>query len=169
VTARDFTVSYTWSRGTGDLNTLSDTLIPYGSPVIRPDVSGILPSDVPNRVLATGLFRLPWQFFFSPVVDVHTGLPYSALDVLQNYAGVPDGLRFPEYFSMDTRVYREFPLHFPFMERSKNRKIRIGVFSTDVTNRHNPHDVYNNVNSPIFGQFAGLQKRVNGMVLDLVQ
>ena len=165
----DFTVSYTWSRGTGDLNTLSDTLIPYGSPVIRPDVSGLLPSDVPHRVLGTGLFRLPWQIYFSPVVDVHTGLPFSTLDVLQNYAGVPDGLRFPTYFSMDTKIYREFPLHFPFMERSKSRKIRIGVFSTDVTNQHNPHDVYNNINSPIFGQFAGFQKRINGMVLDLVQ
>jgi hypothetical protein len=165
----DFTVSYTWSQGTGDLNTLSDTLIPYGSPVLRPDVSGILPSEIPHRVLATGLFRLPKQFEFSPVVDVHTGLPYSSLDVLQDYAGVPDGLRFPTYFSMDIRVYREFPLHFPFMERSKSRKIRLGFYSTDVTNHHNPHDVYSNVTSPIFGQFAGFQKRVDGVVLDLVQ
>ena len=165
----DFTVSYTWSQGTGDLNTLSDTLIPYGAPVIRPDVFGILPSNVPHRVLTTGLFRLPWKFEFSPVVDIHSGLPYSTLDVLQDYAGVPDGERFPVYFSMDVRVYREFPLHVSFYGAFKNRKIRIGVYSTDVTNHHNPHDVYNNVTSPIFGQFAGFQKRVDGVVLDLVQ
>ena len=82
---------------------------------------------------------------------------------------MPDGLRFPTYFSMDTRIYREFPLHFPFMERSKNRKIRLGFYSTDVTNHHNPHDVYNNVTAANFGQFAGFQKRVDGVVLDLVQ
>ena len=165
----DLTVSYTWSQATGDLNTLSDTLVPFAAPVIRPDASGLLPSDVPQRLLGTGLFRLPWKFILSPVVDVHSGLPFSDVDVLQNYVGVPDSSRFPRYFAMDARLYREFALHIPFMERSKNRKIRIGVYSTDLTDQHNPHDVYNNVTSPIFGQFAGFQKRVNGIVLDLVQ
>jgi len=165
----DLTVSYTWSHATGDLNTLSDTLVPFAAPVIRPDASGILPSDVPQRVLATGLFRLPRKFVFSPVVDIHSGLPFSKVDVLQDFVGIPDSSRFPRYFSMDARLYREFGLHIPLLNRSKNRKIRIGVYSTDVTNQRNPHDVYNNVTSPIFGEFAGFQKRVNGLVLDLVQ
>ena len=165
----DLTVSYTWSRAQGDLNTLSDTLILFEAPVIRPNVSGILPSDVPHRVLAAGVFRLPWKLAFSPVVDVHSGFPYSNVDVLQNYVGVPDGLRFPIYFSMDARIYKEISLHVPFTERSKTRKIRLGVYSTDLTNHQNPHDVFSNVTSPYFGQFAGFQRRVDGMVLDLVQ
>ena len=165
----DLTISYTWSRALGDLNTLSDTLILFEAPVIRPNVSGVLPSDVPHRVLASGLIRLPWKLAFSPVVDVHSGFPYSNMDVLQNYVGVPDGLRFPTYFSMDTRIYREITLRVPFREHSKARKIRFGVYSTDVTNHQNPHDVFSNVSSPIFGTFAGFQRRVDGMVLDLVQ
>jgi hypothetical protein len=164
----DLNVSYTWSRSRGDLNTLSDTFMPFEQPVIRPNVSGVLPSDVPNRLLTWGLFNLPLKLSLSPVVDVRTGLPYSDVDVLQNYVGVPDGLRFPTYFSLDARIYREFPLHLPFMERSTKRKIRFGVYTINLTNHHNPLDIYNNVTSPFFGQFAGFVHRVDGLVIDLV-
>jgi len=91
----DMSLSYTWSRGRGDLNPLSDTLVPFQVPVIRPNVSGILSSDVPHRVVASGFFRLPWKMVISPVADVHSGLPYSNVDVLQNYVGMPDDRRFP--------------------------------------------------------------------------
>jgi hypothetical protein len=165
----DMSLSYTWSWGRGDLNTLSDILIPFQIPVIRPNATGILSSDVPNRVVASGFFRLPWKMVLSPVADVHTGLPYSNVDVFQNYAGVPNAQRFPRYFSLDVRLYREFPFHIPHTEKSKIHKVRLGVYSTDITNRLNPHDVYNNITSPIFGTFAGFQRRYTGLVLDLVQ
>jgi hypothetical protein len=165
----DMSLSYTWSRGRGDLNPLSDTLVPFQVPVIRPNVSGILSSDVPHRVVASGFFRLPWKMVISPVADVHSGLPYSNVDVLQNYVGMPDDQRFPFYFSLDVRLYREFAIHIPRTERSKTHKVRLGVYSTDITNRQNPHDVYNNVTSPIFGEFAGFQRRYTGLVLDLIQ
>ncbi len=165
----DMSLSYTWSRGSGDLNTLADTLVPFQVPVIRPNVSGLLSSDVPNRIVASGFFRLPWKMVISPVADVHTGLPYSNVDVLQNYVGVPDSQRFPIYFSLDMRLYREFSFHIPHTERSKTHKVRLGVYSTDITNRQNPHDVFSNITSPFFGQFAGFQRRYTGLVLDLVQ
>jgi len=165
----DMSLSYTWSRGRGDLNALSDTLVPFQVPVIRPNAAGILSSDVPNRMVASGFFRLPWKMVISPVADTHSGLPFSNLDVLQNYVGVPDDQRFPIYFSLDVRLYREFAVHIPRTERSKTHKVRLGVYSTDITNRQNPHDVYNNVTSPIFGEFAGFQRRYTGLVLDLIQ
>ena len=165
----DMSLSYTWSRGRGDLNSLSDTLVPFQVPVIRPNAAGILSSDVPNRMVASGFFRLPWKMVISPVADTHSGLPFSNVDVLQNYVGVPDDQRFPIYFSLDVRLYREFAVHIPRTERSKNHKVRLGVYSTDITNRQNPHDVYNNVTSPIFGEFAGFQRRYTGLVLDLIQ
>jgi len=165
----DMSLSYTWSRGRGDLNPLADTLVPFQIPVIRPNTSGILSSDVPHRVVASGFFGLPWKMVISPVADVHTGLPYSNVDVLQNYAGVPDSQRFPIYFSLDVRLYREFGFHIPHTERSKRHKVRLGVYSTDITNRQNPHDVFNNITSPFFGQFAGFQRRYTGLVLDWVQ
>jgi hypothetical protein len=164
----DLEASYIWSRSRGDLNTLSDAYMPFEQPVIRPNVSGVLPSDVPNRVVAWGLFRLPFKVIVSPVADVHTGLPYSNVDSLQNYAGAPNTQRFPTYFSLDARVYREFPLRLPFLERSPNRKIRLGIYSINLTGHQNAHDVYNNVASPLFGSFTGLQKRINGFVIDLV-
>jgi hypothetical protein len=162
--------SYSWSRARGDLNTLSDTFIPFQIPVIRPNVYGVQPSDIPNRLLVWGYVHLPfWSLVFSPVADMHSGFAYSNVDVLQKYVGVPNSLRFPTYFSLDVKVYRDFPIHIPFKERptGKVRKIRIGVYSLDVTNRQNPHDVFNNVSSPIFGQFAGFQRRFTGLAIGL--
>jgi hypothetical protein len=152
------------------LNTLSDTFIPVQAPVIRPNAYGVLPSDVPNRVLAWGYISLPKKFIFSPVADLHTGFPYSNVDVQQNYVGVPDSLRFPIYFSLDVKLSREFMVHMPFKENAKRRKISIGVFSLDVTNRLNPHDVFNNVTvgAPLFlGEFAGFQRRLTGLDINL--
>jgi hypothetical protein len=162
--------SYSWSRARGDLNTLSDTFIPFQIPVIRPNEYGVQPSDIPNRLLVWGYVHLPfWSLVFSPVADMHSGFAYSNVDVFQNYVGAPNSLRFPTYFSLDVKVYRDFPIRIPFKERptGKIRKIRIGVYSLDVTNRQNPHDVYNNTASPIFGQFAGFQRRFTGLALGL--
>ena len=161
-------VSYVWSRARGDLNALSDTFVPFEQPVIRPNVAGVLSSDVPHRVVSWGIVDLPWKLTLSPVVDVHTGLPYSNVDVLQNYVGAPNSLRFPTFFSLDARIYREFPLRLPFIGRSTKRKIRLGVYSLNLTNHLNPHDIYNNVASPLFGQFAGYNRRVDGLVVEIV-
>jgi hypothetical protein len=164
----DLNVSYIWSRSRGDLNTLADTYMPFEQPVIRPNVSGILPSDVPHRLVTWGFFDLPFKLTLSPVVDIRSGLPYSDVDALQNYVGAANGLRFPIYFSLDAKIYREFPLHLPFMERSTKRKIRFGVYTLNLTNHRNPLDIYNNVASPLFGQFAGFQHRIDGLVIDIV-
>ena len=163
-------VSYSWSRARGDLNTLSDTFIPFQIPVIRPNLYGVQPSDIPNRLLVWGFVHIPfWSLVFSPVVDMHSGFAYSNFDVFQDYVGVPNSLRFPTYFSLDVKVYRDFRIHIPFKERptGKVRKIRLGVYSLDVTNRQNPHDVFSTVGSPLFGQFDGFQRRFTGLALSL--
>ncbi len=168
-------VSYSWSRARGDLNTLSDTFIPFPIPVIRPNAYGIQPSDVPNRVLAWGFWHAPiWGLVMSPVADMRTGLPYSNVNVLQDYVGVPNGQRFPMYFSLDAKVYRDFTFHIPFRERrGKGRKVRLGVYSLNVTNRQNPRDVFNNVAAtspllgPVFGTFSGIQRRFTGLAIGL--
>jgi len=165
--------SYAWSRARGDLNTLSDTFIPFQIPVIRPNVYGVQPSDIPNRVLAWGFVHLPfWSLVFSPVADIHSGFAYSNFNVFQDYASVPNSLRFPTYFSLDVKIYRDFPIHIPFKERpsGKIRKIRVGVYSLDITNRHNPHDVFSTITtppSPLLGQFDGFQRRFTGLALSL--
>jgi hypothetical protein len=167
----EINVSYAWSRARGDLNTISDTFLPVQVPVIRPNLFGVRPSDIPNRVLTWGYITLPKKFVFSPVADIHTGFPYSNVDVLQNYVGVPDSLRFPIYFSLDVKLSREFTIRMPFKDNGKRKKINIGIFSQDVTNRLNPHDVYNNVTAPppLFGQFAGFQRRLTGLDINLTE
>jgi hypothetical protein len=163
----ELNTSFAWSRARGDINALSDTYVPFEAPVIRPNTYGVMPSDIPYRFLASGYVHLPWKLVVSPVLDLHSGYPYSNVDVLQNYVGQPNSLRFPLYVSLDGKIYKNFSVHIPFKEPGKRIKLRIGMYAIDVTNRHNPHDVFSNVSSPIFGQFAGFQRRFTGAELGL--
>jgi len=160
--------SYIWSHTRGDLNSLSDVMIPFLQPVIRPNVYGILPSDVPHRVVSWGVFSLPRKFTFSPILDVHSGYPYSNVDILQNYVGTPNGQRFGTYLSLDVKIYRVFPIPFLGAKSGKIHHMRLGFYSLNVTNHGNFNAVYNNVTAPNFGQFVGFLDRRDGAVIDFV-
>lgn len=160
--------SYIWSQTRGDLNNLSSVMIPFAVPVIRPDVYGILSSDIPNRIVAWGIFAVPWKITLSPLVDIHTGFPYSPIDVMQQYVGTPNDRRFAEFFSLDLKAYREFRLPFLKGKGGKGHHIRLGAYTLNVTNHGNFSTVYNNVASPNFGQFTGFLYRHEGMTLDFV-
>ena len=84
---------------------------------------------------------------------------------------MPNSQRFPTFFSLDGRLYKEFTVHTPFRDRtkSKGRRVRLGVYSLNLTNHQNNVDVYSNVASPLFGNFSGNQRRFTGMVIDLVE
>lgn len=160
--------SYIWSSARGDLNNLSNVFIPFAAPVIRPDLYGILPSDIPNRFIAWGIFALRWKLTFSPLVDVHSGFPYSPINVQQQYVGVPNGQRFPEFFSLDLKLYRQFRVPFLGNRGGKTHHIRLGVYVLNVTNHGNFNAVYNNVTAPNFGQFVGFLYRHEGAIIDFV-
>ena len=142
--------------------------IPFLQPVIRPNVYGILPYDIPNRVVAWGIFSLPKKLKFSPIADLHTGQAYSNIDTLQNYVGTPNGQRFATYLTLDVKIYRQFKIPFLGNKNGKTHHIRLGFYSLNVTNHGNFHDVYNNVTSPLFGQFAGFLDRRDGAIIDFV-
>ena len=160
--------SYIWSRARGDLNNLSAVLVPFEQPVIRPNVYGILPYDIPNRIVGRGIFSLPKGFKFSPIADLHSGFAYSNADELQNYVGTPNGQRFATFFSLDVKLYREFKLPFFGSEQGKKHHVRLGFYSLNVTNHGNFNAVYNNVTAPNFGQFVGFLDRRDGAVIDFV-
>ena len=162
----ELNVSYVWSRSRGDLNTLGDIFIPFEQPVIRPNVSGIRPADIPNRGVVWGTFHLPYALIFSPVLDVHSGFPYSNVDDRQNYVGLPNGQRFATFFSLDFQTYRDF--HMPPGLHFGSRKLRFGFYMLNVTNHGNFNSVYNNVTSPRFGEFAGFQRRQTAFLLSVV-
>ena len=164
----DVNVTYLRSQAKGSLNTLANTYVPFEQPIIRPNVNDYLASDIPDRLLSSGVFHLPHGFTISPVVDLHTGFRYSNVDVLDNYVGRPNSQRFPTYFSLDMKVYRDFRLP-AFAGRLKDHRFRLGIYSLNTTNHQNPHDVFNNITSSDFGHFVGFQHRVTGMLIDIVK
>ena len=162
----DLSISYIWSRSRGDLNTLGDVFIPFEMPVIRPNAYGVRPSDVPNRLIAWGTFHLPFALVAGPVVDVHTGYPYSKVDERQNYVGLPNSQRFSTFFSVDMQVYRDFRM--PPWVHLGSRKIHLGFYVINLTNHGNFNQVYNNVTSPNFGHFTEFERRQTAFLLSVV-
>lgn len=162
----DLNFSYVHSLARGDLNTLSAVYVPFESPVIRPNLFGTLPSNVPDRFITWADFKLPYESTVSPVFDIHSGFPYSPLDELQNYAGVPNSLRFPAFASLDLKLAKDFKV--PFIPWLRNHKLRAAIAIFNLTDHTNPRDVYNNTTSPFFGQFVGFQHRFYDAYLDIV-
>ena len=153
----DINITYVHSVSHGDLNSLGDVYVPFEEPVIRPNFFASLPSNIPDRFVTWGRFNIPWKIVASPVLDIHSGFPYSDLDERQRYVGFPDTLRFPTFVSLDLEMYKEFRIRFiPWVRDHPLRGI-LRVYN--VTNYPNPRDVYNNVTSPYFGHFAGFQHR----------
>jgi hypothetical protein len=161
-------VSYIWSRLRGDLNNLSSVLIPFEQPVIRPNVYGILPQDIPNRLVTYGIFSLPWKLTFSPLADVHSGYPYSPIDVFQNYVGTPNGQRFATFFTLDMKLYKVFRVPFTGLHNRRAHHVRLGIYTLNALNHHNFNAVFNNITSPGFGKFTGFLDRHDGAIVDFV-
>jgi Carboxypeptidase regulatory-like domain len=168
--SNEVNVSYIRSQTRGDLNNLSSVFIPFQQPVIRPNVYGILPYDIPNRVVSWGIFSLPKKIKFSPIIDLHSGQPYSNINTLQDYVGTPNGQRFATFFTLDIKIYRQFRIPFLGSDHGKGKghHMRLGFYSLNLTNHGNFNAVYNNVTAPNFGQFVGFLDRREGAVLDFV-
>jgi len=162
----DFNVSYVRSLARGDLNTLASLFVPFEQPVIRPNFFATSPTNVSHRLVTWGRFSIPWKITASPLLDVHTGFPYAAVDVLQNYVGAPNRLRFPAFVSLDLQLSKDFRL--PLIPWVKNHKFRGALRIFNITNHENYRDVYNNVASPLFGHFSGFQHRLMDVSLDVV-
>jgi len=162
----EVSISYVHSFARGDLNTLDMLYVPFEQPVIRPDVYGVLPSDVPNRLITIGRFQTHiWGIEAGPVFDIHSGFPFSALDALQNYVGAADSHRLPVFLALDLKLGKEFTLPLPWV---KNHRMRGALTVLNLTNHSNPRDVFNNVASPIFGHYAGFQHRSFDTALDII-
>jgi hypothetical protein len=56
----------------------------------------------------------------------------------------------------------------PVRGHKNKHKLRLGVYSINLTNHGNFNDVYNIVTSPLFGQFTGFQRRTDGLIISFV-
>lgn len=162
----DLNMSYVNSQARGDLNTMSFVYVPYEQPVIEPNLFGTLPTNVPERVLAWGRFKFPQKVVVSPLIDWHSGFPFSVYDDLQTYVGPPNSRRFPTFVSLDMQVTKDFQVRFiPILRK---HMLRGGIRIFNVTDHGNFRDVYNTETSPYFGSYAGFLHRSYDLSLDIV-
>ena len=149
---RQLFFSYVHSRARGDLNDFSNYLGTFPIPIIRGNQFGNLPADLPNRLLAWGVVQLPWKFRIAPVVEYRNGFPYFVTDAAQNYLGVPNQQRFPNFFSLDSRISKDFQVNPKYA-------VRLSVSSFNLSNHFNPEALHSNAADPAFGFFFGHRGR----------
>jgi hypothetical protein len=147
-------VSYVRSKATGDLNDFNQFFGNNPQAVIRADARGPLPFDAPNRFLAWGEFSAPWKLTLMPVLDIHTGFPYSLVNEAREFVGPRNDHRFRGFNSFDLQAYRQFRLPF-----TKERKVKVGLGVFNLFNHANPRDVQNDLDSPRFGEFFNSPNR----------
>jgi hypothetical protein len=154
--SRNIYLSYVRSASRGNLNDFNTYFGNQKHPVIRPDEYGKQPYDVPNRLLFWGDFGLPFDIVATPVLDWHSGFPFSLLNEQQDFVGPRnEGGRFPQLMTLDLLVTKG--LSIPF--RGKKYKGRVGLTVFNIMNHWNPRDVQNNLASPQFGTFYNNAER----------
>lgn len=149
---RELFFSYAYSRARGDLNDFSTYLSTFPAPIIRPGYFGNLPSSLPNRFLAWGIFKVSKTVRVAPVVEARNGFPYNVIDAYRNYADVPMRNRYPFFLSLDARVSKDIQVNPKYA-------VRLSLSSFNLTNHFNPEAVHNNVADPVFGYFFGHRGR----------
>lgn len=142
--------SYTRSEARGELNDYNQFFGNFPTPVIRPNQFGALSTDAPNRGLFWGVIGLPHKLDFIPILDVHTGFPFSKLDQDWNYIGQRNQAgRFPVFVGLDTKF--QYPVDFTY--RKHRIQFRAGLSILNVLNYFNPRDVQQYSLSPNYGHF----------------
>ena len=154
--------SYVRSRARGELNDYNQFFGNFPYPLIHPNQYGPLSSDAPNRFVFWGILGLPHKLQVVPILDAHTGFPYSKLDANWNYIGQRNEAgRFPAFASLDLKL--QYP--FDFKIRSHRIQFLGGLKVIDVTNHYNPRDVQQYFGSPNYGIFynsVGRLWRIDG-------
>jgi hypothetical protein len=147
---RNIFLSYVRSQARGNLNDFNTYFGNFKHAVIRPDEYGKQPFDAPNRLLFWGDFALPHDLVLTPVVDWHTGFPFSVVNGQQDFVGPRnEGGRFPQLLTLDVLVMKGLKIRF----RGKEYKGRAGFTVFNITNHWNPRDVQNNIDTGQFGTF----------------
>jgi hypothetical protein len=142
-------VSYVRSKAAGDLNDFTQFFGNDPQAVIQADARGPLAFDATNRFLAWGEFMAPGKIIFMPVLDVHSGFPYSVVNQTRDFVGARNEQRFRSFNSFDAQLLKEFRVPF----RGKERSVKVGLGVFNLFNHFNPRDVQNDLDSDRFGEF----------------
>jgi len=154
--------SYVHSRAYGDLNDYNRFFGNYPYPLIRANQYGPLSSNAPDRGLFWDVIGLPHKLDFIPILDVHSGFPFSRVGQNWNYIGRENRAgRFPTFLALDTKL--QYPVDFTF--RDHRIQFRAGLSVYNVLNYSNPRDVQEYYGSPNYGTFynsVGRLWRIDG-------
>ncbi|HSC25781.1 MAG TPA: TonB-dependent receptor [Vicinamibacterales bacterium] len=154
---RDLTVSYVWAKGTADLNNYDQFFGNLRNPIIRANEQALIPTDVRHRLLIRGTFGLPGQWDFSPVLEIRSGFPWSAVDEFQDFVGPRNSAgRLPAVRNLDFSIARPW--------RFKKFRFRAGLKMYNIFGASAERDVQNNITSPDFGSFYNPIERSIGFV-----
>ncbi|HXH48161.1 MAG TPA: TonB-dependent receptor [Terriglobia bacterium] len=123
-------------------NSRSNAVLDFNllNPYFSPQGAGPMPWDTPNRIVSWGILPLVKQFDLAYTLDWHQGFPFSVVNQDQELVGAPNSMRYPAYFSLNMALERRISL-FGF-----RWQLRAGF--DDITDRHNPYAVDNNIDSP---------------------
>jgi len=154
---RDLTLSYVWSRGTADLNNYDQFFGNFRNPIIRPNEHNLTSTDVRHRLLLRGLIGLPWQVDLSPVLELRSGFPWSAVDEFQDFIEPRNRSgRLPAVKTLDFSLVRPW--------RFKKYRFRAGIRVYNLFGATAERDIQNNITSPFFGQAFNPVERSIGVV-----
>ena len=145
---QQFFASYVRSASRGNINEFNTYIGNFPYPLVRRDQTARLGADLPNRILAWGLFQLPWKLRYSPIVEYRDGFPFSDFDERQNYVGEANSRRFPRFLSFDSKLIRDFQINPKYA-------VRFTLSGFNMTNHFNALDVHRNVRDPRYGVFFG--------------
>ncbi len=127
-------LSYVWSSARGELNDFMTMFTAFDTPLLQPGGMSRLPADAPHRWLAWGTVNLPLGLVASPVLEWHSGFPYSVVDSRYLYSGEPNSRMLPAFMAVDLIAYKTLTV--------RQRMADVGIQLFNVTNHFNPRDVY---------------------------
>lgn len=154
---RDLTFSYVRSHGIADLNNYDEYFGNMRQPLVRPNESSLIATDVPHRLLVRGVIGLPGRWDVAPVLELRSGFPWSAVNEYQDFVGPRHRAgRLPAVRTLDVAVSRPWRLW--------KYRFRAGLRVYNLFGSSAARDVQNNIQSPAFGQFFNPLERSIGIV-----
>jgi len=107
--------------------------------------------DAPHRLLIWGWSTLTKRLQAGYSIEWRSGFPFSVLNENQEVQGEANSRRFPPYFSFNLHLERRF--------RFANYEWAFRAGFNNLTDHPNPSVVNNNIDSPGFLSYSGLQDR----------
>jgi hypothetical protein len=125
--------------------------ISIDNPIVVSETAGPLPWDIPNRLLSWGVFPVTKNNAVVYFLEWRDGFRFTVHDDEGRQVGEVNGWEFPRYFTLNLAYERKASL------LGRAWALRIGV--DNVTNRSNYSLVNNNIASPDFLHYYGIEPR----------